>query len=739
MLEKDRAVSKIPRLTSWILLLVLLPGSAPAAEPTFRVHAINAESTYSACAAFDVNQDGKIDVISGGFWYEAPDWKKHFLRDVQVIRGRYDGYSHLPIDVNRDGWMDFVSANYRSKAIYWIEHPGATSRPWKRHLIDTPGHMETARLVDIDGDGQLDVLPNCIRRPGGEPFAEWWELRHNRKSKQPEWIRHPLPAEIAGHGIGFGDLDGDGRGDIVGPRGWLQAPQDPLGGRWIMHSEFILDQDCGIPILVLDVDADGDNDLVWGRGHRFGLYWLEQGKGSDGTRRWQRHAIDTSWSQPHALLLADLDNDGTTEVISGARYMGHDGKDPGEYDPLVAHRYWFDPKQKAWRSQLIAPGGRAGFGLDPKVVDLDGDGDLDLVGAGRSGLYWFENLLLNEADVAPTRLVVPRYEDHARLLVLKDETGKEQDIKTAADLGRRRAHLLAGMQEAMGELPGSFRRVPLEIEVLDETETDKYVRRRIRYSAEAGDRVPAYLLVPRNLTGPVPAMLCLHQTTGIGKDEPAGLGGRETLHYAHELAERGYVCIVPDYPSFGEYSYDFKQQGAHYASGTMKAIWNNIRAVDVLETLPEVKRDQIGCIGHSLGGHNSLFTAAFEQRIRAVVTSCGFTAFHHYYGGKLAGWTSDRYMPRIRDVYKNDPDQVPFDFYGVLGAIAPRGIFINAPLHDGNFEVSGVRKVVEVVRGAYAIRDAEENLEALYPDSGHDFPDEIRQQAYRWLDGQLKK
>jgi dienelactone hydrolase len=732
-------MSRIPLLASLSLLLLAVPVPAAAAEPTFRVHAINAQSTYSACVAFDVNQDGRIDVVCGGFWYEAPDWKKHFVRDVEVIGGRFDGYSHLPMDVNRDGWMDYVSANYRSKAIYWIEHPGAAGKRWKKHLIDTPGHMETARLVDIDGDGQLDVLPNCIRRASGEPFAEWWELRHDRKTGRPEWIRHPLPAGIAGHGIGFGDLDGDGRGDIVGPRGWLQAPADPRGGRWILHSEFVLDRDCGIPILVFDVDADGDNDLVWGRGHRFGLYWLEQDTGADGQRRWQRHAIDTSWSQPHSLLLADIDNDGTPEVIAGKRYMGHDGKDPGEYDPLVAHGYSFDREQKTWRRQLIAPAGRAGFGLDPKVLDLDGDGDLDLVGAGRSGLYWFENLLVNKAGVVPARRVVPRYEDHARLLVLKDETGREREVRTAADLARRRAHLLAGMQEAMGELPASFRRVPLEIEVLDETVTDKYVRRRIRYSAEAGDRVPAYLLVPRDLTGPAPAMLCLHQTTRIGKDEPAGLGGRPTLHYAHELAERGYVCIVPDYPSFGEYPYDFKQQGAHHASGTMKAIWNNIRAIDVLETLPEVNRDQIGCIGHSLGGHNSLFTAAFEQRIRAVVTSCGFTAFHHYYGGKLAGWTSDRYMPRIRDVYKNDPDQVPFDFYGVLGAIAPRGIFINAPLHDGNFDVRGVQKVVDVVRGAYAIRDAEGNLEAVYPDSGHDFPDEIRQQAYRWLDGQLKK
>ena len=737
--RENETLSFLTRLALLNILLLGVTAASRAAEPAFQVHAINARSTYSACAAFDVNKDGRIDVISGGFWYEAPDWKKHVIRDVQVIRGRYDGYSHLPMDINRDGWTDYISANYRSRAIYWIEHPGNSGEPWKKHLIDTPGHMETARLFDIDGDGNLDVLPNCIRRTSGEPFAEWWELVQEKKTGQPQWVRHPLPAGIAGHGIGFGDLDGDGRGDIVGPRGWLKAPADPRGGRWILQSDFVLDRDCGIPILVHDVDGDGDNDLIWGRGHRFGLYWLEQDTNTDGRKNWQRHAIDTSWSQPHSLLLADMDNDGNKELVAGKRYMGHDGKDPGEYDPLVAYWYKFDREQGAWKRQLISPGGQAGFGLDPKVVDLDGDGDLDLVGAGRSGLYWFENLLVNMDGVTPLPLVVPLYDDHARLLVLKDKEGKEQQVTTPAKLAIRRTHLLAGIEEAMGELPGSIRRVPLEIQLIDETETDKYTRKRIRYTAEAGDQVPAYLLIPRNLSGPVPAMLCLHQTTGIGKDEPAGLGGRPTLHYAHELAERGYVCIVPDYPSFGEYSYDFKQQGAHYASGSMKAIWNNIRAIDVLETLPEVNRDQIGCIGHSLGGHNSLFTAAFEQRIRAVVTSCGFTAFHHYYGGKLAGWTSDRYMPRIREIFKNDPDQVPFDFYGVLGAIAPRGIFINAPLHDSNFEVEGVRKVVKVVKGAYSIRDAAGNLQAVYPDSGHDFPDDIRQQAYRWLDSQLKK
>ena len=136
------------------------------------------------------------------------------------------------------------------------------------------------------------------------------------------------------------------------------------------------------------------------------------------------------------------------------------------------------------------------------------------------------------------------------------------------------------------------------------TSTEKYLRRKVTFTPEPGDRVPAWLLIPRGLPadGTAPAMLCLHQTNKVGKDEPVGLGGSPELPYAHELAERGFVCIVPDYPSFGEYKYDFKTQGAHYPSGSMKAIWNNMRALDLLETIPQVDKTRIGAIGHSLGG-----------------------------------------------------------------------------------------------------------------------------------------
>ncbi|MEO8498507.1 MAG: FG-GAP-like repeat-containing protein, partial [Planctomycetota bacterium] len=565
----------------------------------------------------------------------------------------------------------------------------------------------------------------------------------SEKGDMPKWERHDLPIEVAGHGIGSGDINGDGRGDIVGPHGWLEAPEDQRNGRWVFHREFSLDSDCSIPMLVVDVDRDGDNDLAWGRGHKCGVYWLEQ-READGKRQWLRHAIDTEWSQGHSVYWADLNGDGHNDLVTGKRYLGHDGKDLGEYDPLVFYWYDFNVETRSWTRHPISVGERVGTGLDLKIVDIDADGDLDVITSDKCGVYLCENVGLgatagSSSSATEDAESMPQYENHQQVTIYKDASGQSLPITTPAELAIRRQHILRGMQEAMGSLPDSSRRVPLDVEIIEEVETEKYLRRRISFVSEPGDRVPAYLLIPHGLKGKAAAMLCLHQTTGIGKGEPAGLGGLPTLHYAHELAERGFVCIVPDYPSFGDYAYDFKTQGQHYASGSMKAIWNNMRAVDLLVSLPEVDSDRIGCIGHSLGGHNSLFTAAFDQRLKAVVTSCGFTAFHHYYGGKLAGWTSDRYMPRIRDVYNNDPDKVPFDFYEVLAAICPRSIFINAPLHDSNFDVVGVRKVVEEVGQAYELAEVRDNLVAEYPDSAHDFPDEVRQAAYKWLGEQFKE
>ncbi len=300
----------------------------------------------------------------------------------------------------------------------------------------------------------------------------------------------------------------------------------------------------------------------------------------------------------------------------------------------------------------------------------------------------------------------------------------------------RREHILANMQLVMGPLPDASRKVPLDVQVTEVISTPHYLRKKLTFAVEKGDRVPAYLLVPSKRNGKLPAVLCLHQTVPIGKGEPAGLGRSQDLRYAVHLAERGYVTLAPDYPSFGDYRYDFAR--STYQSGSMKAIWNNMRAIDLLQSLPEVDPERIGCIGHSLGGHNTMFTAAFDTRIKALVSNCGFTSFPKYYGGKLKGWTSDRYMPRIDTVYELKPEKVPFDFPEVVAALAPRAFLASAPVHDDNFEVSGVKDCMTAAKPVYELLGARDKLAANYPDCKHAFPPEARRVAYAWVDRWLK-
>ncbi len=345
-------------------------------------------------------------------------------------------------------------------------------------------------------------------------------------------------------------------------------------------------------------------------------------------------------------------------------------------------------------------------------------------------------LLLTALALGPAGAAPPFYADKTHLLVYRDRAGQEHPIRTREDWARRRAHILANMQEVMGPLPDAPQRPP-EVVVVEEVKTDRFVRRKLLLVLGKDDRLPAYLLLPLGPKGKRPAVLCLHQTNGqLGKAEPAGLGGRPNQHYARELAERGYVTLAPDYPNFGEYHFDVYAHG--YQSATMKAIWNNMRAIDLLQALPEVDPQRIGCIGHSLGGHNTMFTAAFDRRIKALVSSCGFTSFPKYYGGNLKGWSHNGYMPRIARVYAMKPQKMPFDFTEVVAAFAPRAFFTNSPLHDDNFEVSGVRDCLAAARPVYALFGAPEKLAAIHPDCPHDFPPEARTKAYRWLDRWLK-
>jgi lysophospholipase L1-like esterase/dienelactone hydrolase len=327
------------------------------------------------------------------------------------------------------------------------------------------------------------------------------------------------------------------------------------------------------------------------------------------------------------------------------------------------------------------------------------------------------------------------YGEHQDLGYYVDKSGERHQIATADDWNVRREHIQDNLQLVMGRLPGKDQRVPLDVRVSEENRDGGLLWRKFTFQSDANDRVSAWLLLPTGAGDTRrPAMLCLHQTTSAGKDEPVGLAGSKNMHYGRELAERGYVVLVPDYPSLGEHAYDFAKH-PEYASGTMKAIWDNMRAVDLLAGLPEVDPDRIGVIGHSLGGHNALFTAAFEPRLKVVVTSCGFTSLRK---DDLPSWTGPRYMPRIASEFGNDIRKLPFDFPEVLAATAPRPLLACGATRDNDFDVEGVRDCIAAAQPVYRLLGQPDLLQAEYPDSLHDFPPESRQRAYAFLDKHLR-
>jgi pimeloyl-ACP methyl ester carboxylesterase len=330
--------------------------------------------------------------------------------------------------------------------------------------------------------------------------------------------------------------------------------------------------------------------------------------------------------------------------------------------------------------------------------------------------------------------LAPPYRNHRDLLVWIDADGVERPVGTTEEWERRRIHIFLGMQQAMGPLPDRSKLVDIDVWETGRREESAYTRLTITFAAEPGDRVPAYLFVPKGGASGVrrPGIVALHQTSRFGKGAASGEDPNRNLAYAPELAERGYIVVAPDYPSFGDYTYDFNADG--YVSGSMKGVFNHMRCVDLLCARSDVDPERIGAIGHSLGGHNAMFLGAFDRRVKAIVSSSGWTPFHDYYGGAIAGWTSDRYIPRLRDFYKLDPNLAPFDFYEVVGAFAPRAFFSVSPLRDDNFAVEGVRKAIAEARKVYRLYGAEERLQVRYPDAPHDFPAAERREAYGFLD-----
>ncbi len=367
--------------------------------------------------------------------------------------------------------------------------------------------------------------------------------------------------------------------------------------------------------------------------------------------------------------------------------------------------------------------------------------------AGLSAAVFWTTWILTAAVVAVAEQTnLPIRLPRTNLLAHHDNQGHVLQGISRSDWQKRRSETVRAMQEVMGPLPGNDKRCALAPKVQEEADCGSYIRRLISYASEPGARVPAYLLIPKTALhrkAKCPAMLALHPTDMEFGNRVVGEQLRANYRaYGRDLVERGYVVLAPPYPLMAGYQPDLNALG--YKSGTMKAIWDNMRGLDFLESLSFVKKGAFGAIGHSLGGHNAIHTAVFDSRVKVIVSSCGFDSYLDYYGGDAAhwqhgrGWCQDRYMPRLAD-FRGRLADIPFDFYELVGALAPRPIFINAPMRDANFNWRSVDDIVKAASQIYRLYGVPQNLRLEHPDCEHDFPPEVREAAYRFLADHLPR
>ena len=366
------------------------PGNIPQA--TFFIHQLSSDHA-EGITTIDMNGDGKPDIVSGAYWYENPgsqggEWKRHQFRTVDIVGEFVSDCGEWAVDVNHDGAPDLVTVGWMTDGLWWYENPKKPDVMWQRHLIAHTIETEGGWMADINGDGKPDLALAHYGRSG----VFWVDFAG------PEPKVHNVGGhDQDGHGIGMADIDGDGKVDILTPFGWFKNI-DADHDQWEWRGEWELGE-TGFPIIGYDVNHDGKMDLIYGRGHSYGLYWMEQ-QGDAAKRRWVKHTIDESFSQVHTLLMADVDGDGQMELVAGKRYRGHNGGDPGSYDPLVIYYYKINRKTGEFTRYPISLNGTAGAGTQFVAADLDGDGDLDLATAGKTGVHFFENLKINQVPKA---------------------------------------------------------------------------------------------------------------------------------------------------------------------------------------------------------------------------------------------------------------------------------------------------------------------------------------------------
>ena len=390
-----------PTVAVGLLLSVLTNMATLAADPPVFSKQQLTDKFYCEGAHFaDFDRDGKVDIVSGPYWYSGPTFESsHEIYPVEAFQPK--GYSRnflcFTTDVNRDGWADVVVCGMPGEETFWYQNPKNEKGHWKRHVAFAVTDNESPWLIDINADRTLDLV---FHTGGYYGYATV-----DASAPEQPWKFHRISKMIAGgrfqHGLGVGDVNNDGRTDILHAKGWFEQPASLEGDPEWRHHEFpFAPTQGGSQMHVYDFDGDGDNDVLTSlQAHGYGLSWFEASTSGDEIN-FVEHKIlgdkpednpyGVCFTQMHSIDLIDFDGDGLKDIVTGKRFWAHNGNDPGGNDPAVL--YWFQTVQKTDGSVDFVPhkiDDDSGVGTQVTAGDLNGDDQPDIVVGNKKGTFVF--------------------------------------------------------------------------------------------------------------------------------------------------------------------------------------------------------------------------------------------------------------------------------------------------------------------------------------------------------------
>lgn len=389
-------------LSSLVALGLLAIPAAAQSKIAWKKTVLDTRFRSEGVAVADVNKDGKVDVLNGEYWYEAPDWKPHELqppKDHGTGLGNYSrSFACWTDDFNGDGYADLIVIDFPGAPCYWMENPKGKEGHWKKHEIWHSACNETPIYTDLFGKGKrvlvMGFQPKGGKQEGNEGQMAWF-APGNDPTKT--WEMHPIsepsaPGKVVpgtnrfSHGLGVGDVNGDGRHDVITTGGWWEGPEKDEGKPWKFHPANL--GEAAADMFAYDVDGDNKADIISSSAHKFGIWVHTQKPGKEHPSFLKVDLFRELMSETHAMHCIDMDGDGLKDLVTGKRWWSHGRSEPGSDWPAML--YWFKASKSKDGTVKFTPtiiDTDSGIGTQFVVEDINGDKLPDVIVSNKKGVF----------------------------------------------------------------------------------------------------------------------------------------------------------------------------------------------------------------------------------------------------------------------------------------------------------------------------------------------------------------